>query len=144
MQRAGAAFDGDMTPAHPFLKPLASYVAATCVGTAVALVTIAPNLTCPTSDFVRMDLENLRGATKIFVKQNGRLPLGLEELWRKQILDKVPRDHWDRPYRYWIVRHVPVFVSLGRDGRCGGVGDDVDIASGNFSVHPAECSAREN
>jgi len=54
--------------------------------------------------------------------------------WRGPYLRRdVPLDPWDRPYMYASPgEHNPTsfdLISLGRDGRPGGEGDDADITS---------------
>lgn len=58
-----------------------------------------------------------------------------------QILEGDPVDPWGHPYRYWVVRGEPFFVSLGADDACGGVGPALDIVPG-LDPLPGECEWR--
>lgn len=61
-----------------------------------------------------------------------KAPAGVNAWHGPYLAKDVPNDPWGRPYQY----HVPgrngeaEIVSLGRDGRTGGTGDDADIVHG--------------
>jgi hypothetical protein len=130
------------TPLHPVLQLLlvAGFLLPLALG--MCAIAVIPNFEAR-RDRARLDLANLVSATKLFVARRDRLPIAITELVEAGLIEIVPRDPWGRPYRYWIVRDQPFFVSLGRDGRCGGEGEDADIGSGEFQVHREECEARD-
>jgi general secretion pathway protein G len=128
-------------PSSAITVVLYALLAGGCSVAVVVPLAFIDGFTCPKSDFARLDVGNLKGATKIFVSQRGRLPLGADELVSAQILDKSPMDPWGHPYRYWVVLGQPAFVSLGADGACGGEGEDADI--GPPEPRPGECEWRD-
>jgi general secretion pathway protein G len=61
-----------------------------------------------------------------------RSPSGADARWAGPYLKKaVPADPWGNPYQYRFPGERADFdlVSLGRDGRPGGSGDDADLAN---------------
>jgi general secretion pathway protein G len=104
---------------------------------------ILPKLAMARMQRAQLDIRNLDAATSVFHAKYHRMPYGLSELVAHEVLETVPADPWGRPYRYWLVRCVPVVVSLGRDGLCGGWREDADLAQTGFVVHREECEARD-
>lgn len=141
-------FPAPVRPTHAAHRchPLAALRVLFAIIGAQAFVTsclVLAAIRCPVSDRARLDVETLASSTRIFQERVGRLPRGIPELVEAGVFEREPLDPWHRPFRYWIVRGGPVFISLGRDGECGGQGDDADLASDNFLVHVGECRARD-
>jgi hypothetical protein len=101
-------------------------------------IAVTPGHHASRRDRTLLDVANLAAATRVFQARTGRLPVGPQEL-----TEQHPAYPWGRPYRYWLVRGVPVFVSLGADGRCGGTDQDADLASQNLRSVGAECTERD-
>ena len=73
------------------------------------------------------DIATLKEALDLYKRDVGEFPSsdqGLEAI-RMYLVRDVPLDPWGRPYLY----RPPEILSLGRDGRAGGRGDDQDISS---------------
>ena len=93
----------------------------------------------------KTDVNNLVQALKLYRLDNQRYPTaeqGLQALivkpttapvpgnW-KPYLEKLPNDHWGRPYQYLnpgIKGEIDV-MSFGADGQSGGEGKDADVGS---------------
>jgi hypothetical protein len=137
-------------PAHPCYPGAAFKVVVAIVGVVaggqllMAFVMIGLGGACRRSDFARLDAGNLHHAAKLFHAKTGRLPTGTGELVSKQFLEKDPLDPWGNPYRYWIVRGEPTFVSLGADGACDGEDEAADVIPGYPEPPlPGECAWRD-
>lgn len=66
-----------------------------------------------------------------FHARYGRYPSkqkGFQELVDRGLAETVPRDPWNRPYRYRLEGGVPVVLSHGADKAPGGEGYDADIS----------------
>ena len=87
----------------------------------------------------RSDIATLVTVLNTFFSEYGRYPTneeGLEALTRtsgkfpEPLLERLPKDPWGNPYQY--VSSGPrefVVISLGAEGREGGIGVDADISS---------------
>jgi len=86
---------------------------------------------------VLIQLNYWRDAAIEFEKDHQRIPASLEELLHGEPSDEKSKhcwtstlDHWVQPIQYRPHSVGPEFVSLGRDGKPGGIGVDADITSG--------------
>ncbi|WP_342377972.1 type II secretion system protein GspG [Myxococcus stipitatus] len=82
------------------------------------------------ADVARLDLQNLRGALRLYQERMGRLPTseeGLGHLVEQGALEALPRDPWGQDYGYSLRNGTLELLSLGADGTPGGDGDDEDI-----------------
>ena len=112
---------------------------------------IAPNVINRIDDAqaakVRQDIRAIESALKLYRLDNFRYPTtdqGLEALVAppaggsgksaERYLDRMPKDPWDRPYRYESPGKQGDFdiYTFGRDGQEGGEGPDADI--GNWAL----------
>lgn len=95
----------------------------------------------------RANIATFRKALELFASDVGSYPSpnqGLQAIrtnpgetkWRgPYVRSDLPPDPWGRAYIYRIgERGVPEIVSLGRDGRAGGRGEDGDISSLNLDA----------
>lgn len=95
-------------------------------------------------ELTRANISQIEGALDHFKLNHGRYPDALEELvampnyvkpekWPQGgYLKRLPLDAWGNPFRYTRTQdpNVPYeIVSLGADGREGGVGDEADISN---------------
>jgi hypothetical protein len=111
-------------------------IAATFVAIHIVffLALVVQNAMCPETphtrhDDARVSATILATLARVHREQHGRFPYDVSELEEIGFFENTPLDPWERPFRYWIVNDDPVFVSLGADGRCGGTGQDADVAS---------------
>ena len=86
-------------------------------------------------------LERTGEAISAFRKKHGRLPAALEELGglpdaqAGEYMETI--DGWDRPLVYGVEGDGYTLVSLGRDGRPGGIGLDYDLGGAGRPLPPA-------
>ncbi len=87
---------------------------------------------------VEADLRELRAALQAWAAQHGgQYPATLDELCTPDrdghaLLERIPRDPWDRAYRYEksTGEHArPRLSTLGADGQPGGLGENADVDS---------------
>ena len=100
--------------------------AAGCLSCCLHLITPREmTLTSITETFVRIDL---------YAKQNGQLPATLAVLPEREGYANRIVDGWGRPLQYHLEEDgVITLVSLGRDGKPGGPGEDADISESYYS-----------
>ncbi|QSQ11679.1 type II secretion system protein GspG [Myxococcus landrumensis] len=82
------------------------------------------------ADVARLDLQNLRGALRLYQERTGQLPTseeGIRHLVEQGALEDQPRDPWGQDYRYSLRDGTLELRSQGADGLPGGDGDDEDI-----------------
>lgn len=82
----------------------------------------------------RADVMMIVEKVHCYVLAEGELPSGLECLLQRAapsgatLLDTLPVDPWGRLYRYCLADNgLFCVLSLGRDGKLGGEGEDVDV-----------------
>lgn len=75
----------------------------------------------------RANIITLKKALDLYKRDIGELPSGDQGLQAisPYLIGDVPLDPWGRPYLY----RPPEILSLGRDGKIGGRGEDQDISS---------------
>jgi hypothetical protein len=72
-------------------------------------------------------IEDIDGVLRVFRTANKRVPRTLKEAFPGRV---VPKDGWDRPFKYKVPGpkyHKWDIISLGADGEEGGVRMDRDI-----------------
>ena len=95
------------------------------------------------SQSAELQMDNLKGALKLFYIDTGRYPTEAEGLnalmtapsgikrWSGPYMesDAALTDPWERPYQYTVPQDGQPFEirSLGRDGAIGGEGEDRDL-----------------
>ena len=92
----------------------------------------ASRLTMMKNDFLQ-----IRKALSDFTREHGHYPNSLKDL--PEFKDRKPVDRWRRPYYYHSTEKGFQLLSLGRDGKPGGLGLDADIDSegeNNIRVEP--------
>lgn len=73
-------------------------------------------------------LRKLAGDLKAAKSVLGSYPERLDELVKNQLIEKVPKDGWDRDFVYAPSKSTGYeLTSLGADGKAGGEGGDADI-----------------
>lgn len=88
----------------------------------------------------RADILFLQSQLRSYLRVTGRYPSeqeGLEALVKANLVRSVPTDPWGRPYVYRLVRESGRVVTLGRDGKEGGSGEDADVDSSFRKGPPA-------
>lgn len=71
---------------------------------------------------------------RTYADEHHRLPGSLSDLPSpERDRDNSLLDGWGRPIRYTCQGHTATLLSLGRDGRAGGLGQDADIET-RFAV----------
>jgi hypothetical protein len=94
----------------------------------------------PASQQVRADIAVIHMALDAFAANNGgTYPDSLKKLvlqdmngYRYLNQTSIPRDPWDREYRY-VDGPPPIVTTFGADGKPGGSGDDADIDSSSVN-----------
>jgi general secretion pathway protein G len=80
-----------------------------------------------------MDVKNAANALDLYRAATGRYPdpeQGFAPLVRHRTLKSTPKDPWGNPLVWRLDAHAePVVLSLGADGKEGGVDDAADVAS---------------
>jgi general secretion pathway protein G len=80
----------------------------------------------------RMDILFLESRVRYYTRVVGRPPLpeaGFKEMVAAGMLRGVPSDPWGREYVYSTDGNKASVLSLGRDGKEGGEGEDADVVS---------------
>jgi general secretion pathway protein G len=72
-----------------------------------------------------LQMKKVADHVQMYALRKRRPPSGLEEAF---VAEDLPRDGWDRPFRYVAREGDFELISLGADGSEGGVGNDADIA----------------
>ena len=89
----------------------------------VATGDIAP----PGIMMMRSDFVEIRQALSEFAREHRQYPDSLEQV--PELKDRQFRDFWGHPYQYNRTATGYSLLSLGRDGKPGGIGLDADIDS---------------
>jgi len=79
-----------------------------------------------------IDIQAIDSALKVYYTRKGHYPdtsSGLNSLVELQILERMPKDPWGRPYLYALEGGRPLITSYGRDGAPGGEGADADLSN---------------
>ncbi len=146
MGRSPSSSDGAMGAKRWSLRPWIAFVAGCVVGSTAAIVILPKGLAdlasthCPKVD---SDLRAIESAVNEYAVANGgRFPTTLQQLVTpdqkgRTYLDcvRVPVDVWGRESIYELPgpgQPRPRILTLGRDGRPGGKGDDADIDNLSF------------
>ena len=81
------------------------------------------------ADRAQLEVRYLGQAIGLHTRRTGRCPSGevLRALVDAGLLERIPLDPWDRPYRVTSVEGGFEVSSLGRDGQVGGTGQDADL-----------------
>ena len=100
----------------------------------VVAFNVLPALSKGTTEKAKIDISTLDQGLEMYKLQNLRSPdpaEGLQALVDKDVIKKLPKDPWGRPYRYAMPgQHGAVDIySLGADGAEGGEGDNADIGN---------------
>ena len=100
----------------------------------VVAFNVLPALSKGTTEKAKIDISTLDQGLEMYKLQNLRYPdpsEGLQALVDKDVIKKLPKDPWGRPYRYAMPgQHGAVDIySLGADGAEGGEGDNADIGN---------------
>ena len=80
---------------------------------------------------VSADLVSLDSSVEFYaLEHDGELPPDLQTLCPRYLdIEGPPLDPWGRQYQYEIVEGEPKILTLGRDGRPGGTGQDTDLSN---------------
>lgn len=98
---------------------------------AVVLMNATGRTICTRDIWTQAHLFHLGGKVDLFKLEKARYPERLEDLV-PEYLEEVPLDAWDRGFRYSTPgsNNRPFeIVSLGEDGKEGGLGFDADLSS---------------
>ena len=100
----------------------------------VVAFNVLPALSKGTTEKAKIDISTLDQGLEMYKLQNLRYPdpaEGLQALVDKDVIKKLPKDPWGRPYRYAMPgQHGAVDIcTLGVDGAEGGEGDNADIGN---------------
>ncbi len=97
----------------------------------VGIASFRSHTRCSRVTWTQARLVNVCGKVELFKVEKVRYPERLEDLV-PEYFDEVPLDAWDRGFRYSTPgsNNRPFeIVSLGEDGKEGGLGFDADLSS---------------
>ncbi|RMG19161.1 MAG: type II secretion system protein GspG [Deltaproteobacteria bacterium] len=107
--------------------------------TAAVAVAVIPQLKEAKVKQARIDIQNIKNAADLYYNKHSRYPTtdeGIAALVQEKMLDKTPKDPWNRPYiyRYPGVKNPngPDIGTYGADGQPGGTDDNQDLFLGEL------------
>ena len=136
MRDTESGFSPRMHPAEDGFTLIELMVVLVILGLLATVVAfnVLPALSKGTTEKAKIDISTLDQGLEMYKLQNLRYPdpaEGLQALVDKDVIKKLPKDPWGRPYRYAMPgQHGAVDIySLGADGAEGGEGDNADIGN---------------
>ncbi len=107
--------------------------------TAAVAVAVIPQLKEAKVKQARIDIQNIKNAADLYYNKHSRYPTteeGIQVLVQEKMLDKMPKDPWNRPYIYRFpgVKNPdgPDIGTYGADGQPGGTDDNQDLFLGEL------------